>query len=1014
MYKFCTFALLWHPILVFSQTVDRSVVRQVDSLVTEGRNLLRTKDMVNAEIQLLQATKLAKERLGSENATYPYALHWLGNLYSNAGKPDEAIVAWEEALAIRGRVLGPLHPDYGRTLNNLGVGYEALGNLQKARETLLEALYIKEKTAGRESLDYSNTLYALSNLANSMGQLDEALQFAKACYDIRNLLTQKGSPQHNGALNLLGNAYLSLSEYDTALFFYRLFYENTKAVDISAHIGAANNLVALYNQMGQYEKAEHLAIEALALPGVDDFGAVKILLLENLASSLTYMGRLSESDKIVQQLLEMTGEQGNVQYGRLLNHLGTLFYLQEKWADAERNFRDFKNLSEALFGKQHPEYALACNSLGELYSRTGKFYAAEQHLLEALAVYEANGSDLTESSTTYLNLGLLYLRQNRLQEAEKAFLECQRIRSRRYHEQSERMEDIFSRLFLLYYFMRQPDPAVHFALRSDNLLKANLRRSAGYLSDRELMTAEEKNAAKNHLLLAAANQYRQPELLGAAYDNALFFKGFLLETNLLLKKAVRTSEPDVQTMFQEWQGLQRRLANSYASQESDLVTTDALEAQANRMEKQLSQVLMDVDWETPRWQQVQAALKPGEAAVEFYRVPFRQPGEWEPSFTQYFALLIRQEDRHPHLVPLFKESDWENICAGMADEKQPNLNRLYTTADLYRLVWHPMEPYLENISKIWFSPDGQLHRIAFGMLMMPDGQRLNRRFELVQVGSTRQLTHTHETSRETVSQSAVVFGGINYDAAIVSESGGLIAGTAPQFPGRAGGNEMFAQWEYLPASGIEAKMVEHHLKTAGFRTERFDADNATEANLKKRGLHRPSPAVLHIATHGFFYEKQPSTPQLESNGGQGKIFVSSPHSLMRSGLLLAGANHVWKGGALPHGAEDGVLTAFEISQLDFSGTQLVVMSACDSGLGVIQGSEGVFGLQRAFKLAGAKNLVMSLWQIPDESSKMLMDAFYNYLLKEKMPAAQALYKAQTVMEEAIPDPYYWAGFVVME
>ena len=136
--------------------------------------------------------------------------------------------------------------------------------------------------------------------------------------------------------------------------------------------------------------------------------------------------------------------------------------------------------------------------------------------------------------------------------------------------------------------------------------------------------------------------------------------------------------------------------------------------------------------------------------------------------------------------------------------------------------------------------------------------------------------------------------------------------------------------------------------------------------------------------------------------------------MIRSGLILVGANYAWKGGKVPEDKEDGILTAYEISQMNLSGTELVVLSACDTGLGDIQGNEGVYGLQRAFKIAGVKYLLMSLWQVPDKATQELMAAFYQKWLGEHKDIRVAFQEAQSAMQAKYEKPFYWAGFVLVE
>jgi len=188
---------------------------------------------------------------------------------------------------------------------------------------------------------------------------------------------------------------------------------------------------------------------------------------------------------------------------------------------------------------------------------------------------------------------------------------------------------------------------------------------------------------------------------------------------------------------------------------------------------------------------------------------------------------------------------------------------------------------------------------------------------------------------------------------------------------------------------------------------------ATEESFKNIGTNNSaSPRILHIATHGYFF----NDPKLNSGSlsNSETVFKISDHPMLRSGLILAGGNLAWQGKQTLEGREDGILTAYEISQMNLSNTELVVLSACETGLGDIQGNEGVYGLQRAFKIAGAKYLIMSLWQVPDKQTSLLMTTFYKKWLEDKMTIPDAFHAAQKQLRDGGLEPYYWAGFVLVE
>ncbi|MBI4649345.1 MAG: CHAT domain-containing protein [Bacteroidia bacterium] len=259
-------------------------------------------------------------------------------------------------------------------------------------------------------------------------------------------------------------------------------------------------------------------------------------------------------------------------------------------------------------------------------------------------------------------------------------------------------------------------------------------------------------------------------------------------------------------------------------------------------------------------------------------------------------------------------------------------------------------------------------------------------------------------------------------------------------------------WQYLSGTLTEAEGIKNKLESGKVPVALYTGKNATEESFKQlfgsnQTLSVPNnsgadrslqPSILHIATHGFFYPDPQghlakgsaiskdvdseysnlagqSETMLAFRGGTTGFglwqFVKNKNPLMRSGLVMAGANNVWNQRFVGQG-EDGVLTAQEVTQLDMRKTQLVVMSACETGLGEIKGSEGVYGLQRAFKMAGVKYIIMSLWQVPDKETEEFMTMFYTKFLKQK-DIRKAFSETQAEMRKKY-DPYYWGAFVLIE
>jgi CHAT domain-containing protein len=301
--------------------------------------------------------------------------------------------------------------------------------------------------------------------------------------------------------------------------------------------------------------------------------------------------------------------------------------------------------------------------------------------------------------------------------------------------------------------------------------------------------------------------------------------------------------------------------------------------------------------------------------------------------------------------------------------------------DLRKCVWDPIYGAAGRCARIFVAPDGELTRLPFGALPLDDGRRV------IDTCQTSYLSAGRDLLRYAAQPQAVS------ERPLVVATPDFAFGSPPDRPA----DEPFVQ---LSGTAVEGDQVGQLL-----RVEPVMGTDAREGSIKN--LMRPgrSPRVLHVASHGFFVPDEPAA------NGLGRLTRQRPSNpLLRSGLALAGANTWLRGDDLPPDAEDGVLLAEDVTALDLLGTELVVLSACDTGLGDINVGEGVFGLRRAFMLAGARTLVMSLWKVPDKQTEELMLEFYNRLMAGE-PRVQALRSAQLVVREHHPEPLYWAAFI---
>ena len=415
---------------------------------------------------------------------------------------------------------------------------------------------------------------------------------------------------------------------------------------------------------------------------------------------------------------------------------------------------------------------------------------------------------------------------------------------------------------------------------------------------------------------------------------------------------------------------------------------------------------------------IQTMLDEGEVAVEMigYAKLVTTPS---PDFVDcYAALVMRYGDATPQFVELCRQQDIANIWQNVIHTDTALIDRHYQigNTELYDLVWRPIDALLHEGDRVYFSPMGMLNRINFSA--MSNGHyRLGDVYELHQLSSTANIAPTKQQAFRGY-QSAIVYGGIDYHA-----SGSEMIMAAVPYGGRAG-SRRDTTWiamnsvrasrgaiEDLPGTLEETVAIADVLRRNQVNVRLLQGSEANEESFK--AMHGQSPSIIHIATHGFMLN---TFDDLRTH----QTFLESVYedrrkiSLMQlSGLLMAGAYNVWnEGGTVPEDVEDGVLTAAEIARLDLSNTRLMVLSACETGLSMNTTADD-FGLKRALKNAGVETLVMSLWEVPDDATSMLMTFFFNDLT-QGVGTRRALQNAQNAVRRKYPQPSCWAGFVVID
>ena len=368
---------------------------------------------------------------------------------------------------------------------------------------------------------------------------------------------------------------------------------------------------------------------------------------------------------------------------------------------------------------------------------------------------------------------------------------------------------------------------------------------------------------------------------------------------------------------------------------------------------------------------------------------------------QYFAFLVDKSLSHPLFINLCLDSEIERLIK-IAPSKLYDSNYPFSE-QLFNYIWGPLLPFLTNKSNIYISPAGKISTIAIEALSDSQGNYISDSYSIARLSSTAEICKRAETEPITT---ASVFGGILYDNSsnTLELDQRLVYNDNDYLTDRAGTETI----DYLPGTKIEANDISKILSNSHIPTVSYLGYEATEESFK--ALSGSANSVIHIATHGFY-------KPIEAMNHIGYFRDSDINinvlPMRRSGLLMAGCNDAWNGAIIRNG-EDGVLTASEIAELDLSLSRLVVLSACETGLGEVT-EDGIAGLQRAFKNAGVKSLIMSLWKVDDKATSLLMSEFYSLMAKGvENSIALNLAKKKVRQKKHYSNPYFWAGFILLD
>jgi CHAT domain-containing protein/Flp pilus assembly protein TadD len=824
------------------------------------------------------------------------------------------------------------------------------GDYRKSKGLSTRVNEIKCKLRGKDDQSYATNLDKIAGSYISIGDYAKALSLLEESLEFKSKSLGKDHPEYADSLNVLSIVYISIADYKKAEKLLNEALEiNRKSLGKNHpnYATSLNNLAGVYDSIGDYAKAEKRHKEALKIRGRS-------------------LGKNHPS------------------YASSLNNLACVYESKGNHPKAEKLLKGALKIRAKFLGKDDLAYVQSLSNLASVYTSVGDYKNAEKLLKKALVIFSKSlGKDHPDAIVVIENLALIYYNTNRI------------------------------------------DDAFNTAKRAIELKNSMIRNVFSITDEKQKLAYMRRIQHSIDFLLSVATISQCRGHIRFAFDTVLQRKGIVAELLTMQREQLLAERnPRLRLEFEELARLRNLTMLRYQDERipRDLVSTDIsigeIEEKKNSLERELLKRIPEYAIES-RIAAADAAavsklLRKGSILVEFvrfYKLGLKSTGSAQsnnPILSEegprYSTFICRKDA--PNKLEMIDLGDAEVIDGAVAElsrkiaGKEPEKGEKISKNDEYiesriddlkilleQLVLRKIEGAFEECKEIIIAPDGQLNILPFEILRCKDGKLLIDRHIVSYLGTGRDMLRVKRRIKKRQGPSKVI---ADPDFDLVYGSSKV---KMPKDPHRR--SREFERGKHL-AYPLLATNFEGRFVGSILGVKPIMRGNALEGKIRKI----QSPKIFHIATHGFFFKdndwgeisKKVGKMNFDRNPGVAVAKIENP--LLRSGLVLAGYNTYQRRGNLPPEAEDGTLTALDVSEMDLSGTELVVLSACGTGLGDIRAGEGVFGLRRTFALAGARTVVVSLWPVDDLATMLLMNRFYENLLKQKMPKAESLRDAQ--------------------
>ena len=900
--------------------------------------------------------KMAELRTEFDEANFNYAIAVSDNaeLYENEEKFKRSQKVILEIVRLSSMGLG-LPKDDVLNLNEAGELLYASNKYKLAEESFRKAMKICETNNLTQDPLYATLMGNLGLLYHTTHRFTLSQKYTDSCLHLRQrILPLESSP-------------------------------------IAATI---NNLAVLYKDMGRFQEAEEQILEALRIneKALHKKSVAYALSMNNQAMIYLAMGKYREVESILQESQSIASEslkEKSTSYSKLMLNLAVFYQLSGRLADAEVIYLKIVKLKEKKLGTSHPDYAHIMDLLASHYLDMGKekYGDAENLLKKSVAINKKIFQDTHPNYALAIsNLGNFYRISGKPANAEPLLKEALEINKIELGLEHPEYVNSVENLGLLYWQLGKNIEASKLLKESADKTIKEIDNYFTPLSEIEKTKFWDKIKPRFQRFSAFAIHVRKsmPALGFDMYNYHLTTKALILNATHNIKQQILLSkEPEVIKKYMEWLDAKENLARLYMLNKIQLaeerINLDSLENAASSRERELAV-------KSPAFakgyskikithKNIVEKLSVDEAAIEIVQLQKFQ--QTLTDSVQYVALILSKDKAAGGLeivlMPNGGEMEKKYFNSYKAAIKQK------TNDDhSYKHYWERMEKYLTNKKTLYISVDGIFNQINLGTLQLPSGQYLIDHKNIIMLTNAKDIiAYKNNTAIEDhKAHNAVLVGYPLYGS----------KGTV----------------ERLPGTKMEVETLKRILQSKPYNTTEWMQEEANEGNIKSL----KNPKVLHIATHGYFV---PDLPNAKADKLFGiSLDKSNENPLLRSGLLLADAEK-----AIIGKSDNGILTTYEISKLSLNNTSVVALSACETNHNEGKYSEGVYGLQRAFKVAGAEAIIMTLWEVNDTATQDFMSTFYKSFIANGNKH-KSFKEAQQSLKEKNKEPFYWGSYVLVE